>query len=157
MTGTAPDGAGGAAVDREVAAAQLAALQADRAALADRVMQPWWHDVALGLLLFGFLASYAFDSLWVTFPALVVFFAGLGALVGAYRRITGVWVNAGLRVLIPWAALVLLVLVPAFVLAEGYGHHWVMVPAGAVLGTAVAVMGRLWGRAYVAHLRDGEL
>ena len=47
-------------------AAQLAALQADRVALADRVVQPWWYDVALGLLLFGFLASYAVDSLAVT-------------------------------------------------------------------------------------------
>lgn len=157
MTGPALDGGEGPAVDREAAAAQLAALQADRAALADRVMQPWWYDVSLGLLLFGFLASYAFDSLWVTFPAAIVFFAGLGALVGAYKRITGVWVNAGHRALIAWAVLVLLVLVPAFVLAEGYGRHWVMVPAGAVLGIAVIVMGRIWGRAYVEHLRDGEL
>ena len=38
-------------MDRDGAAAQLAALQADRAALADRVMQPWWYDVCLGLLL----------------------------------------------------------------------------------------------------------
>ncbi len=144
-------------IDRDDAAAQLAALQADRAALADRVQQPWWYDVALGLLLFGFVASYAFDSLWVTFPVMIVFFAGLGALVAAYKRITGVWVNAGARVLIPWAALVLLVLVPAFVLAEGYGHHWVMVPAGAVLGLAVMVMGRVWGRAYADHLRGGAL
>jgi len=121
------------------------------------VVQPWWYDVALGLLLFGFLASYAFDSLWVTFPAVIVFFAGLGALVGAYKRITGVWVGTGPRALVAWAALVLLVLVPAFVLAEGYGHHWVMVPAGAVLGIAVMVLSRLWGRAYVADLRDGEL
>jgi ABC-type iron transport system FetAB permease component len=144
-------------IDRDDAAAQLAALQADRAALAERVLQPWWYDVALGLLLFGFLASYAFDSLWVTFPALVVFFAGLGALVAAYKRITGVWVNADGRVMLVWGAMVLVVLVPAFVLAEGFGHRWVMVVAGAVLGVAVAVMGRRWGRAYVAELRDGEL
>jgi ABC-type iron transport system FetAB permease component len=144
-------------IDRDDAAAQLAALQADRAALADRVLQPWWYDVALGLLLFGFLASYAFDSLWVTFPVMIVFFACLGALVAAYKRITGVWVNAGGRVMWTWAALVVLVLGPAFVLAEGYDQHWVMVVAGAVLGTAVAVMGRRWGRAYVAELRDGEL
>jgi hypothetical protein len=144
-------------IDRDDAAAQLAALQADRAALADRVLQPWWYDVALGLLLFAFLASYAFDSLWVTFPVMIVFFAGLGALIAAYKRTTGVWVNAGPRVMIPWAALVLLVLVPAFVLAEGYGYHWVMVPAGAVLGIAVMVVGRVWGRAYVARLRDGDL
>jgi hypothetical protein len=157
VTGPAPDTGEGPVVDREAAAAQLAALQADRAALADRVMQPWWYDLALGLLLFGFLASYAADSLWVTFPVMIVFFGGLGVLVAAYKRITGVWVNAGRRALIAWAALVLLVLVPAFVLAQGYGHHWVMVPAGAVLGIAVIVMGRIWGRAYVEDLRQGGL
>lgn len=44
-------------LDRDAAAAQLAALESDRAALADRVVQPWWHDALLGLLLFGFIAS----------------------------------------------------------------------------------------------------
>src|SRR3954468_9462463 len=136
-------------MDPSAAAAQLETLQANRAALADRVLQPWWYDVALGLLLFAFLASYAFDSLWVTFPALVVFGAGLGALVSAYRRITGIWVNLTARALVLWGAIVVVVLVPAFVLAEGYDQHWAMVVAGAVLGVALAVFGRLWGRAYV--------
>src|SRR5947209_3310414 len=116
-------------IDRETAAAQLAALDADRSALADRVLQPWWYDVALGLLLFAFLASYAFDSLWVTFPALVVFAAGLGALVSAYRRITGVWLTAPRRVMAWWAAVVLVVLVPALVLSQAYDQHWAMVVA----------------------------
>jgi hypothetical protein len=142
-------------IDRDTAAAHLAALQADRAALADRVLQPWWYDVALGLLLFGCLASYALDSHWVTFPALVVFGAGLVALVSAYRRLTGVWLSAKGRAMGLWAALVVLVLVPAFVLAEGFDQHWVMVIAGAVLGIAAAVLSRLWGRAYVAELREG--
>jgi len=145
------------AIDRDEAAAQLARLQADREALADRVLQPWWYDVCLGLLLFGFVSSYAFDSLWVTFPALIVFMAGLGALVAAYKRITGVWVQpTGHRVFVLWGALVLLVLVPAFVLAEGFGQHWVMVVAGAVLGVSVGVLSRKWGLAYVAELRAGR-
>ena len=142
-------------LDRDAAAAQLAALQADRVALADRVVQPWWYDVALGLLLFGFLASYALDSLWVTFPALLVFAAGLGALVAAYRRITGVWVNTPPRVMAWWGAFVLVVLVPAFVLAEGFDRHWVMVPAGAVLGLAAGLLSRAYGRRYAAGLRRG--
>jgi hypothetical protein len=145
------------AIDRDAAAAQLAALHADRAALADRVLQPWWYDVCLGLLLFGFLSSYAFHSAWVTFPALLLFGAGLGALVMAYKRISGVWATAGGRVMGLWATLVLLVLVPAFVLAEGFGQHWVMVVAGAVLGLAVGVLSRWFGRAWVAQLRSGEL
>jgi hypothetical protein len=144
------------AIDRDTAAAQLAALQADREALADRVVQPWWYDVALGLLLFGFLASYAFDSLWVTFPALLLFGAGIGALVSVYRRMTGLWVNTPPRVMTLWAVVVLAVLVPAFVLAEGFGQHWVMVVAGAVLGTAAAVLSRVWGRRWAAELRSGR-
>ena len=140
-------------LDRDAAVAQLAALRADRAALADRVVPPWWYDPALGLLLFGFLASYAFDSPWVTFPALVGFLAALGALVTAYKRHTGIWVNVTWPVMAVWSAVVLAVLVPAFVLAEGYGHHWVMVPAGAVLGLAVILFGRYWARAYAAELR----
>ncbi|MGY1773437.1 hypothetical protein [Blastococcus sp. SYSU D00813] len=140
-------------IDRDTAAAQLAALRADRAALADRVAAPWWYDVTLGLLLFGFLASYAFDSLWVTFPALVVFAAGLGALVAAYKRTTGIWVNVTAPVMAVWTGLVLLVLVPAFVLAEGFDQHWAMVVAGAVLGVAVVVFGRYWSRRFVAELR----
>jgi hypothetical protein len=142
------------AIDRDTAAAQLAALREDRAALADRVLQPWWYDVALGLLLFGFLASYAFDSLWVTFPALVVFMAGLGALVAAYRRITGIWVNVTGRAMALWCALVLPVLAAAFVLAEGFDQRWAMVVAGAVLGVAAAVLSRHWGRALVAEMRQ---
>lgn len=140
-------------IGRDAATAQLAALDADRAALADRVVPPWWYDVTLGLLLFGFVASYAFDSPWVTFPALAVFGACLAAMVTAYTRITGVWVNIDARSMLVWTGIVLTVLVPAFVLAEGYGHHWVMVPAGAVLGIAVALMGRRWSRAYAAELR----
>ncbi len=139
--------------DRGAAAAQLAALRADRAALADRVLQPWWYDVALGLLVAGLLASYALDSPWVTFPALVLFLAGLGALVAAYRRITGVWVSASGRVVAVWAGVVLVVLVPAFALAKT-GQHWAMVVAGVVLGLAAGVGSRLLGRAYVAELRS---
>jgi hypothetical protein len=35
--------------DRDAAAAQLAALQADREALADRVLQPWWFVLGVAV------------------------------------------------------------------------------------------------------------
>jgi hypothetical protein len=140
-------------VDRDVAVAQLASLQADRAALADRVVPPWWYDVSLGVLLGGFLASYAFDSPWVTVPALVVFCAGLGALVQTYKQITGVWVNVDAKSMALWCAVCVPVLATAFVLAEGFDQHWVMVPAGVVLGIAIVLFGRRWNRAFAAELR----
>jgi hypothetical protein len=140
-------------VDRDTAAAQLAVLRADREALADRALQPWWYDVALGLLLFGFLSSYVFDSLWVTFPALVAFGAGVGALVSAYKRITGIWVDVTWGAMAAWMAFAVPVLVTAFVLAEGFGQRWAMVVAGGVLGLAIALFSRYWGRALVAELR----
>ena len=144
-------------IDRDAAAAQLAALQADRAALADRVVAPWWYDVVLGLLLFGFLSSYAFDSHWVSAVAIVVFLVGLGVLVSAYKRITGIWVNVTWGAMAAWTAIVLPVLIAGFVLSDGYGQHWAMVVAGAVLGLAATLFSRHWGRALADELRDGRL
>jgi hypothetical protein len=46
-------------MDRATAAAQLETLQADRAALADRAMQPWWYDVSLGLLVVVVVAQFS--------------------------------------------------------------------------------------------------
>ena len=139
----------------EEAAAALAALDADRAALADKVLQPWWYDVALGLLLFGLLASYAADSLWVTFPVLVVFFVGLGALVSAYKRITGVWIATPQRVMVGWGIGVLVVLVPSFVIAQVYDQHWVMVVPAVLLGLAAGLLSRWWGLRWQRELREG--
>jgi len=134
------------------AAAQLAALQGDREVLADRVVQPWWHDVAAGLLLFGFLASYALGSTAVTLVATGFFVAGLNWLAWTYRRRTGVWVTPDLRAWLTWVPLALLVVVLAMVLQD-HGYGWAMVVAGAVLGIALAGLSRRWSRRWVAELR----
>src|SRR3712207_9196108 len=81
------------ASDRDAARAELAALQSQRAALADRAMQPWWYDALLGLLLFGFVSSYSLQSTWVTLVALVVFLLCLRGMVALYRRLTGFWLD----------------------------------------------------------------
>ena len=157
MTGPVPD--------REAAAAQLSALGADQAALADRIVQPWWYDVGLGLLLFGFLGSYSSHNAWVIAGALVLCLAGVGGLVTAYRRITGVWWDARKvgpvqervqRVMRQWA-------VGYFVLfAVGGAAEFLldlrgaMVVVGAVLGTSAALLSRWVTRVYVAGLRAGR-
>jgi cobalamin synthase len=140
-------------VDRDTAAAQLAALRADRAALADRVVQPWWHDVAAGLLLFGLLAAQVVEPSWLAAVVALVLTAGLGVLASSYRRRTGVWVYPDGRVWLTWIPLVLVVVVPAFVLSDR-GQVWALPVAGGVLGLALAVLSRRWTRRWVAELRS---
>jgi drug/metabolite transporter (DMT)-like permease len=142
--------------DRAAAEAELASLQAQRAALADRAMQPWWYDALLGLLLFGFISSYALHDTWVTLAALVVFLLSLRGMVALYRRLTGFWVDGfrrgpTRRAIVVWVVVVLAVLGAGFAADE----HWrgAMVAAGAVLGVGVAAVSRWWTRLYVAELR----
>src|SRR5918997_4479827 len=79
--------------DRAAAEAELAALQSQRAALAERAMQPWWYDALLSLLLFGFISSYSLRNTWVTLAAVVVFLLCLRGMGVLYQRHTGFWVH----------------------------------------------------------------
>ena len=145
--------------DRAAARAELAALQSQRAALADRAMQPWRYDALLGLLLFGFVSSYALHSTWVSLAALVVFLLCLRGLVEVYKRRTGFWVDAfregpTWRASSVWIGSALAVLLAGFAADDHRGGA--MVVAGAVLGVGVAVVSRWWTRIHVAELRGGR-
>ncbi|MCF6510112.1 hypothetical protein E9549_22365 [Blastococcus sp. MG754426] len=147
--------------DEADARAQLAALRADRVALAERVVQPWWYDALLGLLTFLLFASYSFAFPWLTLGALVVYLAGLRGLVAVYRRLTGAWVSGDRpgptrRAYTAWLVGATLVVVPALVLELALDVGGAMVVAGAVLGVGIALVSRWWTRIYVAELR-GEL
>jgi hypothetical protein len=152
----------GGAMDTTAAAAQLAALDADRAALAERVVQPWWWDVAFGLSFFGFVSSYSSHDVRVILAALVLFFGAFLGLVAVYRRITGVWwdatkvgpvqerVQRAVRRL-GWGYAVAMGLGAA---AEYlFDLRGAMVVVGAVLGVSVAVSSRWVSRIYAAGLR----
>ena len=149
----------GTTTDATAAAADLAALRSGRARLAERAMQPWWYDVALGLLVFGLLSSYSAHEEWVTAVALVVFLAGCAALMATYERITGFWVN-GLRpgrtrrVVRVWLVGYVAVLAIATGAEYGLGWRGAMVAAGAVLGVGIALTSRWWTRIYIAELRE---
>jgi hypothetical protein len=151
----------GGTMDATTAAAELAALDADRAALAERVVQPWWYDALLGLLIAGFIASYSSHNTWVIMGALLVFLAGIRGLVAIYRRITGMWVN-GLRpgptqrAIHVWYGVYAVVLGAAAAFEFLLDIRGAMVVGGIVLGVAVAVISQWWTRIYVAELR-GEL
>ncbi len=147
-------------MESDRAAADLAALDADRAALADRAQQPWWYDALGGLLLFQLFAAQSVDHPAVTVVAVVVFLVGLRVLFWAYRRVTGFWVN-GLRagrtrtVVAVWFAVYAVVLVAGYVAQHRYDVRWAMAGAGAVLGAAFFLTSRWWTRVYVAELREG--
>jgi hypothetical protein len=148
-------------MDRTAAAAELAALDADRAALAERVVQPWWYDALLGLLVAGFIASYSSRNAWVVLGAFLVLALGLRGLMAVYRRITGMWVS-GLRpgptqrATRVWFVVYAVVVAAAAVFEYGLEIRGAMVVAGIVLGVAIAVISQWWARIYVAELR-GEL
>ena len=148
----------GTTTDPAVAAAHLASLQAGRAAVADRAMQPWWYDAVLGLLVAQFVASYSFDT-WVTVLAAVVLGLGSWGLISAYRRITGFWVN-GLRsgatapAMWLWFVLYAGVLGAAAAAEHLLGMRYAMVAGGAVLGVVIAVLSRWWTRLFIAELRS---
>lgn len=148
-------------MDTSAAAAELAALETDRAALAERVVQPWWYDALGGLLVAGFIASYSSRNPWVILGAFLVLALGLRGLMAVYRRITGVWVSglrpgATRRATTVWFVVYAVVLAAAAMFEFGLEVRGAMVVAGIVIGVAFAVISQWWTRIYVAELR-GEL
>ncbi|MCO7221632.1 hypothetical protein [Klenkia sp. PcliD-1-E] len=147
---------------RDDVAASLAALDTDRAALADRVRQPGWYDPALGVLTGGFVASYSVAFPWVTLAAVPVFAIGVGLLVSAYRRHTGLWVSGfhgtpSTRPLVrAWALACAVVLVVGMVAELLLDVRYAMVVAGVLLGTGAAVLSNRWTTAYQRDLRSGR-
>ncbi|WP_369140846.1 hypothetical protein [Modestobacter versicolor] len=151
--------------DREAAAAQLDVLDADRAALADRIVQPWWWDVASGVLFAGFVSSYAAHRTWVVLAALVGYLGCLRVLVAVYRRRTGTWwdarqvgpVQERVRRAVRWWAVGYGVLLAAGAAAEHLlDLRGAMVVVGVLLGTTVALLGRWVTRVFAAGLRAGR-
>jgi hypothetical protein len=144
--------------DRTAAVEQLAALRDQRSALADHAVQPWWYDASLGLLVAGFVSSYATRDLrWVAL-ALAVLAVGALGLVWVYRRRTGTWVS-GLRPGATQPAVRAWMVFYAVVLAAGAVVEYLlevrgaMVVAGIVIGVGLALVSRWWSRLYVAELR----
>ena len=146
--------------DRRTAEAELATLQAQRAALADRAVQPWWYDALLGLLIAGFLASYSLRNTWVTLGALVLLLVGLRGMIALYTRLTGLWVNGfrkgpTRRAIYVWLVLYAVVLGAAAIAEYLLDVRGAMAVGGAVIGVGLALISRWWTRIYVAELREG--
>ncbi len=149
-------------VVRDRAAADLAALGADRTALADRIRQPGWYDPALGVLVAGFFSTYSFAYPWATVGALPVFLAGTALLVAGYRRHTGTWVNGfhggpSTKPLVRGAVAGAAVLLAVGLVAQfGLGARYAMVAVGVVLGVGAALLSRRWTTLQQRDLRSGR-
>ena len=148
--------------DRSTAAAELAALQAGRVQLADRLEHSgsWWPwDVGLGLWVFLLLGAQSLRGVWwVSVAVVVLAVVGVRVVYVVFRRTTGVWVNGFRRgrtrkVIGVWLAVYALVVAVGSWAEFALGWRGAMAVAGAVLGVVVAFINRWWMRVYAAELR----
>ena len=98
-----------------------------RAAVADRLVTPWWYHPILGLLLAGYVVGLSFGGTLFRAITVVVFVLACFALMQAYRRLTGVWISG---------------------FEAGRASRW----AQALSALAVVTLGAGWGIAYVSDL-----
>ena len=76
------------------AASALDSIATSRADLADRLITPPWYYPLLGLMVGGLTAAQAVSSPWVVIPVTFAYGLGVGLLMAAYRKRTGLTVNA---------------------------------------------------------------
>lgn len=142
----------------------LADVAASRAAVADRLLTPWWYHPALGAILTALVLVGALDmNNAVRIPVALVCAMAIGLLAGAYQRMTGLWVD--FRHLGPvsrrwWIAYVVLTaavvgtsLLPTFTALTLPTWTAILLAAAILLGTIV--IGRRMDAAMRAEIRSG--
>ena len=135
----------------------LAAIEKARWKAADRLVTPWWYHPVLGLLTSAYLVAIILGNQITRFIALAIFLLGVAALVGAYRKLTGVWISgfsAGKASQWAYSLVGLLILcgVGAFLLHDA-GLDWPTWVAAALAFTGVIVLGRKFDVALRDQLR----
>lgn len=137
----------------------LASVESAHADAASRLVTPWWYHLVLGVLVAGFVLIYALGNVAVMVGGIVLYFAGLGVLISAYKTKNGVWVS-GLRAgkASRWACVLMAVyavcLVAAVYLSRVAflpGAAWVL--AGVLLAATV-IIGRSFDNKLRAQLRS---
>ena len=136
----------------------LAAIGAARSDAAGRLVTPWWYHPVLGLLAAVFVVAMTLGGIWVMIVVMVVYFAGIAALMAACKEKTGVGINGLTAGKASWWTLPLMAVMVAgmgwaYYLHAGKGLHWPAWVAGAAVFGAVNVFGRLFDRAVRARLR----
>lgn len=144
--------------------AALADVGDARRAVADRLITPWWYHPALGIIIAAILLVAALDlHNLVRLPVALAGAVGIGLLVGAYQRTTGLWVD--MRTLGPtsrrwWLAYatVVLVLTVASLAPTATDRAlptWLALLLAAVALVATIVLGRRVDDAMRAEIRSG--
>lgn len=144
--------------------AALADVDSARRAVADRLITPWWYHPALGTILAAIVLVGALDlHNLIRLPVALVGGAGIGLLVAAYQRVTGLWVD--MRNLGPvsrrwWLAYaVVVVVVTISSLAPTFTDRalpvWLALTLVAVALVATIVLGRRVDEALRTEIRSG--
>jgi hypothetical protein len=138
----------------------LSVIAEARAAIADRLVTPWWYHPALGLLMAGYVLALGLGDTVVKIASGILVVVGGAALARAYRRLTGVWVSgfdAGPAS--RWAAalggLAGLAGVTAWGLGASTDLRWPVWCLALVMVAASVVLGRRFDTALRAQLRAG--
>lgn len=145
--------------DAHEAQAALNAIEGARASAAERLTSPWWYHPILGLLAAGFVVSYTLGGVWVMLIVSVVYFGGLGILMGSYKKRTGMWINglkAGRASLwtLPLAVIMIAGMGGAYYLHADRGLDWPAWVAGIIVFVAVNIFGRRFDVALRSQLRQ---
>ncbi|HMT49421.1 hypothetical protein [Dietzia sp. UBA5065] len=142
----------------------LADVAASRESVADRLITPWWYHPILGAIMAAIVAA---NALALPNGAVIVVTllgaTGLGALVGAYRRATGLWVDlrsagpASRRWWILYAVVLGATMGAALLatVADVSYPAWFAVTLAAVTLVATVVLGRRVDAALRDEIRSG--
>lgn len=145
--------------DAHEARAALNAIAGARANAANRLTTPWWYHPILGLLAAVFVVSYTIGGVAVMLIVSIVYFGGLGILMGVYKKKTGMWINGLTAGKASWWTLPLVVIMiasmgGAYYLHAERGLDWPAWMAGMVVFLAVNIFGRRFDVALRKQLRQ---
>ena len=137
----------------------LTAIASARSNAAQRLTSPWWYHPVLGLLAAVFVVTYTTGGTVAIIAVTVVYFLGLGVLMGAYKKKTGMWINGLTAGKASWWTLPLIVVMVGGLAGAYYFHaekglDWPAWVAGIVVFVAVNVFGRGFDVALRKQLRE---
>jgi len=137
------------------ARASLDDVRRMEADLADRLATPWWYHPGLGLIEALLVSSMAFPKS-LSAPAIVVGLVGLGVLVSAYKRLTGLGMsNHYFALAREWSVALLVVILLAIVVVLLVDQVLVVAVTAGVVFVSTVILGRRADRAMRYRLRHG--